>query len=139
MLLPKKVKHRKWHKNRRNMKTIGVDTRGTTLSFGQFGLKTASYARITSNQIESARKVISRSVGKTGRIWIRIFPDRPITAKPPEVPMGSGKGDVQGYCMEVKPGRVIFEIDGIAEDVAKEALRKASTKLPIKGKVVART
>ncbi|MEI6490299.1 MAG: 50S ribosomal protein L16 [bacterium] len=139
MLLPKKVKHRKWHKNRRNMKTIGVDTRGTTLSFGQFGLKTASYARITSNQIESARKVISRSVGKTGRIWIRIFPDRPITAKPPEVPMGSGKGDVQGYCMEVKPGRIIFEIDGIAEDVAKEALRKASTKLPIKGKVVART
>ena len=138
MLLPKKVKHRKWHKNRRNMKTIGVDTRGTTLSFGQFGLKTASYARITSNQIESARKVISRSVGKTGRIWIRIFPDRPITAKPPEVPMGSGKGDVQGYCMEVKPGRIIFEIDGIAEDVAKEALRKASTKLPIKGKVVAR-
>ncbi len=139
MLLPKKVKHRKWHRNRRNMKTIGVDTRGTTLSFGQFGLKTASYARITSNQIESARKVISRSVGKTGRIWIRIFPDRPITAKPPEVPMGSGKGDVQGYCMEVKPGRVIFEIDGIAEDVAKEALRKASTKLPIKGKVIART
>ena len=139
MLLPKKVKHRKWHKNRRNLKTIGVDTRGTTLSFGQFGLKTASYARITSNQIESARKVISRSVGKTGRIWIRIFPDRPITAKPPEVPMGSGKGDVQGYCMEVKPGRIIFEIDGIAEDVAKEALRKASTKLPIKGKVVSRT
>lgn len=139
MLLPKKVKHRKWHKNRRNMKTIGVDTRGTTLSFGQFGLKTASYARITSNQIESARKVISRSVGKTGRIWIRIFPDRPITAKPPEVPMGSGKGDVQGYCIEVKPGRIIFEVDGIDEPTAKEALRKASTKLPIKGKVVART
>lgn len=138
MLLPKKVKHRKWHKNRRNMKMIGVETRGTELNFCQFGLKTASYARITSNQIESARKVISRSVGKTGRIWIRIFPDRPITAKPPEVPMGSGKGDVQGYCMEVKPGRVIFEIDGIAEDVAKEALRKASTKLPIKGKVVTR-
>ncbi len=138
MLLPKKVKHRKWHKNRRNMKTIGVDTRGTTLSFGQFGLKTVSYARITSNQIESARKVIARSVSKTGRIWIRIFPDRPITAKPPEVPMGSGKGDVQGYCMEVKPGRVIFEIDGVTDEIAKEALRKAGTKLPIKSKIITR-
>ncbi|MEI8062099.1 MAG: 50S ribosomal protein L16 [bacterium] len=138
MLLPKKVKHRKWHKNRRNMKTIGVDTRGTTLNFGQFGLKTVSYARITSNQIESARKVIARSVSKTGRIWIRIFPDRPITAKPPEVPMGSGKGDVQGYCMEVKPGRIIFEIDGVTDEIAKEALRKAGTKLPIKSKIITR-
>ncbi len=139
MLLPKKVKHRKWHKNRRNMKMIGVETRGTELSFGSFGLKTVSYARITSNQIESARKVIARLVSKTGRIWIRIFPDRPITAKPPEVPMGSGKGDVQGYCMEVLPGRIIFEIDGVTDEIAKEALRKAGTKLPIKSKIISRS
>ena len=138
MLLPKKVKHRKWHKNRRNMKMIGIETRGTEVNFGQFGLKTTSYARITSNQLESARKVIARSVSKTGRIWCRIFPDRPITAKPPEVPMGSGKGDVQGYCFEVKPGRVIFEVDGVTDEVAKEALRKAGTKLPIKSKIVSR-
>jgi large subunit ribosomal protein L16 len=138
MLLPKKVKHRKWHKNRRNMKMVGIETRGTEVNFGQFGLKTTSYARITSNQLESARKVIARSVSKTGRIWCRIFPDRPITAKPPEVPMGSGKGDVQGYCFEVKPGRVIFEVDGVTDEVAKEALRKAGTKLPIKSKIVSR-
>ena len=138
MLLPKKVKHRKWHKNRRNMKMIGIETRGTEVNFGQFGLKTTSYARITSNQLESARKVIARSISKTGRIWCRIFPDRPITAKPPEVPMGSGKGDVQGYCFEVKPGRVIFEVDGVTDEVAKEALRKAGTKLPIKSKIVSR-
>jgi large subunit ribosomal protein L16 len=138
MLLPKKVKHRKWHRTRRNMAAIGVETRGTTVDFGQFGLKTTSYARITSNQLESARKVIARSITKTGRIWIRIFPDRPITKKPPEVPMGSGKGDVQGYCFEVKPGRVIFEVDGATEVVAKEALRKAGTKLPIKSKIIAR-
>jgi len=139
MLLPKKVKHRNWHSTRRNMKKIGVETRGITLSFGQFGLKSTSYSRVTSNQIESARKVLARSVSKTGRIWIRIFPDRPITKKPPEVPMGSGKGDVQGFCFEVKPGRVIFEIDGVTEPIAKEALRKAGTKLPLKTRVITRT
>ncbi len=138
MLLPKKVKHRKWHRTRRNLKVMGVETRGTTVDFGQFGLKSISYGRITSNQLESARKVIARSVSKTGRIWCRIFPDRPITKKPPEVPMGSGKGDVQGYCFEVKPGRVIFEIDGVTDVVGKEALRKAGTKLPVKSKIVTR-
>lgn len=138
MLFPKKVKHRKWQKNRQNPKFIGVETRGTTLSFGSFGLKAVSFENITSNQIESARKVIARSAGKTGRIWIRVFPDRPYTQKAAEVPMGSGKGDPQGFCFEVKPGRVIFEVDGIPEVEAREALRKAGTKLPLKTKVISR-
>ncbi len=138
MLFPKKVKHRKWQKNRQNPKTLGVETRGTTLSFGSFGLKAVSYQHITSNQIESARKVIARSAGKTGRIWIRVFPDRPFTKKAAEVPMGSGKGDPQGFCFEVRPGRVIFEVDGILDAEAKEALRKAGTKLPLKTKIISR-
>lgn len=138
MLLPKKVKHRKWHRMRRNMDKIGTETRGTTLAFGSFGLKTESYARITSNQIESARKAMSRKLTKAGRIWIRIFPDMPVTAKPPEVGMGKGKGDPQGYCAEVKPGRMIFEVDGIDAPTAREALRKAGTKLPVKVRIVSR-
>ena len=138
MLFPKKVKHRKWQKNRQNPKGLGNETRGTKLSFGSFGLKAVSYKHITSNQIESARKVISRSVGKTGRIWIRVFPDRPWTQKAAEVPMGKGKGEPQGFCFEVRPGRVLFEVDGIPEISAKEALRKAGTKLPMKTKVVSR-
>ncbi len=138
MLFPKKVKHRKWQKNRKNPKTTGIETRGTTLSFGSFGLKAVSYQHITSNQIESARKVIARSAGKTGRIWIRVFPDRPYTQKAAEVPMGSGKGDPQGFCFEVRPGRVIFEVDGILDAEAKEALRKAGTKLPLKTKIISR-
>ena len=138
MLFPKKVKHRKWQKNRQNAKGLGNETRGTKLSFGSFGLKAVSYEHITSNQIESARKVISRSVGKTGRIWIRVFPDRPWTQKAAEVPMGKGKGEPQGFCFEVRPGRVLFEVDGIPELAAKEALRKAGTKLPLKTKIVAR-
>jgi large subunit ribosomal protein L16 len=139
MLYPKKVKFRKWQKNRQNPKFIGPETRGTDLSFGSHGLKAITYAHLTSNQIESARKVIARSVGKTGRVWIRVFPDRPWTQKAAEVPMGKGKGDPQGFCVEIRAGRVIFEIDGIAEADAKEALRKAGTKLPLKSKVVTRT
>ncbi len=139
MLYPKKVKHRKWQKNRQNLKGIGNETRGTKLSFGSFGLKAVSYEHVTSNQLESARKVISRSVGKTGRIWIRVFPDRPWTQKAAEVPMGKGKGEPQGFCFEVRPGRVLFEVDGIPEAAAKEALRKAGTKLPLQTKVIART
>ena len=138
MLLPKKVKHRKWQRDRRNMKNIGVETRGISLSFGSYGLKSESYARVTSNQLESARKAMTRNLGKTGRVWIRIFPDRPYTAKPPEVGMGKGKGDPQGYSFEVKPGRVIFEVDGTTEAVAKESLRKAGTKLPVKTRIIAR-
>lgn len=140
MLFPKKVKHRKWHKTRRNPKTdLGkVESRGTEVSFGQYGLKATSYARIRSQQIEAARKAMVRSAGKTARAWIRIFPDRPYTAKAAEVPMGNGKGDLQGYEVEVYPGRVIFELDGVSEAQAKESLRKAGTKLPAKCKVVSR-
>jgi large subunit ribosomal protein L16 len=138
MLYPKKVKYRKWQKNRQNPKFLAPETRGTDLSFGSFGLKAVTYNHITSNQIESARKVIARSVGKTGRVWIRVFPDRPWTQKAAEVPMGKGKGDPQGFCVEIRPGRIIFEVDGIPEIEAREALRKAGTKLPLKGKVVSR-
>ena len=137
MLFPKKVKFRKWQKKRTKMDGR-VETRGTTVSFGSFGLKAEGLGRLTSNQIEAARKAASRQLGKTGRMWIRIFPDRPVTSKPAEVPMGGGKGDLQGYSIEVLPGRIIFEVDGAPEPVAKEALRKAGTKLPIKTRAVAR-
>lgn len=138
MLLPKKVKFRKWHTMRRNAKRGGVDSRGASVSFGSFGLKAIAPGRIRSNQIEAARKVASREAGKTGKLWIRIFPDRPYTAKPPEVGMGKGKGDPQGYSVEVRPGRVLFEVDGLPQAAAAEVLRKAGTKLPVKTKVVAR-
>lgn len=138
MLFPKKVKHRKWHTMRKNPKKIGVATRGVSVSFGSHGLKATSAARIRSNQIEAARKVLSRSVGKTGRLWIRIFPDMPYTKKPAEVKLGKGKGDLEGYVAPVLPGRVLFEVDGVSDAVAKEALRKAGTKLPVKTKIVAR-
>ncbi len=138
MLFPKKVKFRKWQKNRTNETSRRNATRGTTLSFGSHGLKAMTFAHVKSNQIEAARKVIARSLGKTGKTWIRIFPDRPITQKAAETPMGKGKGDLQGYCFDVEPGRIIFEVDGIGDAVASEALRKASTKLPLKAKVVTR-
>ena len=138
MLFPKKVKHRKWQTARRNPKRVGAASRGVNVSFGSAGLKAMTPGRIRSNQIESARKVLARSVSKVGKIWIRIFPDRPFTAKPAEVKLGKGKGDIQGYEVEVWPGRVLFEIDGLAEADAREALRKAGTKLPVKTKVVTR-
>ncbi len=139
MLFPKKVKHRKWHKMRKNKNHVfSPDTRGTTLSFGSFGLKSLGVVRLRSNQIEAARKVMSRSVTKAGKIWIRIFPDTPYTQKPPEVRMGQGKGDLQGYCAPIKSGRIIFEVDGVPEAIAREALRKAGTKLPVKTLIVAR-
>jgi len=123
---------------RSNPKTRTADTRGIKLSFGSFGLKSESQARVKSTQIESARKVISRTLTKTGKYWVRIFPDRPYTAKAAEVGMGKGKGDPQGYCFDVLPGRIIFEVDGAEEKVAREALRKAGTKLPIKTRIVGR-
>ena len=138
MLIPKKVKFRKWQTSRMNPKKVTPEVRGSKLSFGAYGLKAETGARVKSNQLESARKVASRTIGKTGRLWIRVFPDRPFTAKAAEVGMGKGKGDPQGYCFEVRPGRVIFEVDGITEAVAKEALRKAGAKLPIKTRVVSR-
>lgn len=139
MLFPKKVKYRKWHTFRKNPEKTGVASRGTTIAFGSHGLKALEGARIMSNQIESARKVISREIGKTGKMWIRIFPDMPLTKKPAEVKLGKGKGDLFGYCAPVKPGRVLFEVDGISGDMAHEALRKAGTKLPLKTKVVSST
>jgi len=138
MLFPKKVKFRKWHTMRRNPKRGGVAGRGITLAFGSHGLKAMTPGRIRSNQLESARKVVARSLGKTGKSWIRVFPDRPYTAKPAEVGMGKGKGDPQGYEVEVRPGRMLFEIDGLNDKDAREALRKAGTKLPVKSKVVSR-
>ncbi|MFA6095974.1 MAG: 50S ribosomal protein L16 [Candidatus Paceibacterota bacterium] len=138
MLLPKKVKYRKWHTMRKNPSKVGMDVRGSYLSFGSFGIKTLSAARIRSEQIESARKVISREIGKNGKLWIRIFPDMPYTSKPAEVKLGKGKGDPQGYCAPVKPGRIIFEVDGVEESIAREALRKAGTKLPIKSAIISR-
>ncbi|MCD8508079.1 MAG: 50S ribosomal protein L16 [Candidatus Pacebacteria bacterium] len=140
MLFPKKVKHRKWHTDRKNPNRVATRkaTRGTTLHFGSFGLKATSSARIKSNQIESSRKVISRTIGKLGQYWIRIFPDRPYTAKAAEVGMGKGKGDPQGFCFEVEPGRIMFEVDNVTEEVAREALRKAATKLPVTTKIVSK-
>ncbi|MEN9413689.1 MAG: ribosomal protein large subunit ribosomal protein [Candidatus Parcubacteria bacterium] len=114
------------------------DTRGITVAFGSHGLKAMTPARITSNQIESARRALTRAAGKTAKVWVRIFPDRPFTRKAAEVGMGSGKGDVAGYVCEVRPGRILFEIDGAPEAMAREALRKAGTKLPVTAKVVAR-
>lgn len=138
MLFPKKVKHRKWQTGRKNAKKVMVETRGITVAFGSYGLKAITGHRIQSNQIESARKIIARSVSKVGKLWVRVFPDRPYTQKAAEVPMGKGKGDPEGYCFEVKPGRVLFEIDGVTEAVAREALRKAGTKLPVKTRIVTR-
>lgn len=136
MLFPKKVKHRKWQTARRNPNKIGLASRGTKIQNGTHGLKAMTSARITSNQIESARKVLTRETGKFGKYWIRIFPDRPITRKAAEVGMGKGKGDPQGFCVEVLPGRIMFEVAGVSEAVAREALRKAGTKLPVKVKIV---
>lgn len=138
MLFPKKVKHRKWQRKRINPERSLVATRGVHVAFGSHGLKATSYARVRSNQIEAARRVISRTLGKTGKVWIRIFPDRPFTQKAAEVGMGKGKGDVQGYEVEVLPGRIMFEIDGVSDTVAREALRKAGAKLPLKSKAVVR-
>ncbi len=140
MLFPKKVKHRKWFTMRTHpvKEANHVETRGIDLAFGSFGLKAMKYARITSNQIEAARKVMSRYASKSGKVWIRIFPDHPFTQKPAEVKMGKGKGDPVGFIAEVKPGRILFEIDGVEPTVAQEALRKAGTKLPVKSRVVGR-
>ena len=140
MLFPNKTKHRKWQTGRRNPKKLStkVETRGVKVSFGSFGLKAEGHSRITSNQIEAARKAIKRHVGKTGKVWIRIFPDRPITRKAAEVGMGKGKGNPEGFVTDVYTGRILFEVDGAPEEVCREALRKGGTKLPVKTKVVAR-
>ena len=139
MLSPKKAKFRKWQTGRKNPARLQLpETRGISVAFGAFGLKAMTPARITSNQLEAARRALTRAAGKTAKVWTRVFPDRPITQKAAEVGMGSGKGDVQGYVVEVRPGRVIFEVDGAPEAMAREALRKAGTKLPLRGRVIAR-
>lgn len=139
MLFPKKVKHRKWQTGRLSEARRELpDTRGVSVAFGSYGLKATTPARVRSNQIEAARRVISRTLGKTGKIWIRIFPDHPMTKKAAEVPMGKGKGDPEYFMFEVHPGRILFEIDGVPEDIAKEAMRKAAAKLPLKAKFVRR-
>ena len=138
MLFPKKVKYRKWHTMRKDMTLAKPDTRGTTLSYGSYGLKALTAGRIKSNQLEAGRKAMSRQLTKTAKAWIRIFPDRPYTAKAAEVGMGKGKGDPQGFCFEIRPGRLIYEVDGMDEKLSREALRKAGTKLPVKTKIVSR-
>jgi large subunit ribosomal protein L16 len=139
MLFPKKVKHRKWQTQRLSEKRLNrPDTRGISVVFGSYGLKALTPARITSNQIEAARKVLTRATAKTGKLWIRIFPDRPVTAKPAEVGMGSGKGDPKHYVFQVRPGRVLFEMDGVDEKIARAHLRQAGMKLPMKTVIVTR-
>lgn len=140
MLFPKKVKHRKWQTGRKSPERLArPDTRGTTVAFGTHGLKATTAARLTSNQIEAARKVLTRYTAKGGKLWIRVFPDRPITKKPAEVGMGSGKGDPQYFVFEVRPGRVLFELDGVADAEAREAMRLAGGKLPMKTTVIVRS
>src|SRR3989344_3112356 len=136
MLIPKKVKHRKWHKGRSRKRNIEV--RGVELSFGTHGLKALEAGWINSRQIEAARKAMSNFIKREGKIWIRIFPDKPITQRPPEVTMGGGKGSVEYYVFPVRPGRVLFEMDGVPETIAVQALRLAGHKLPIKTRVIAK-
>ncbi len=134
MLEPKKVKYRKRQKGR----TRGAAYRGSSLTFGDFGLKALEPCRLTARQIEAARVALTRHIRRSGRVWIRIFPDKPITTKPAETRMGKGKGNPSGWVAVVKPGRILYEMEGVAEEVAREALRLASHKLPIATKLVVR-
>lgn len=134
MLQPKKTKYRKGHKGRIH----GVAKGGATLAFGEFGLKAMAPDRITARQIEAARRAIARAMKRQGKVWIRIFPDVPVSKKPLEVRMGSGKGSPEFWVARVKPGRILFELDGVSVDVAKQALALAAMKLPIQTKFVAR-
>ena len=134
MLLPKRVKYRRVHRGR----LTGTATRGNTVTYGDFGLQALEPAWITSNQIEAARIAMTRYIKRGGKVWIKIFPDKPITEKPAETRMGSGKGSPEYWVAVVKPGRVMFEIGGVAEETAREALRLAMHKLPVQCKIVAR-
>jgi len=130
IMMPKKVKHRKWRKRTPE----GIETRSTELAFGSFGLKSLGTKRLTSRQIEAARRIIIRYLKKGGKLWIRIFPDRPVTKKGTEVPMGGGKGSVDHYVFPIRPGRIIFELEGLPEEQAREAFKMAADKLPVKTK-----
>lgn len=134
MLIPKKVKHRKWQKGR--SKNRAVETRGLTLAYGKYGLRALEGTWLNSRQIEAARRTISNFIKREGRLWVRVFPDKPVTKRPPEVTMGGGKGSVDHYVFVVRPGRILFEMDGVKPEVAKEALRLAGFKLPVKTRVV---
>lgn len=134
MLIPKKVKHRKWQKGRSLDRK--VESRGTAISYGQYGLKATEAARLTSRQIESARRTVTHFLKRQGRLWIRVFPDKPITKRPPETTMGGGKGSVDHYVFPVRPGRIILEVDGVSEVTAREAFRRAGHKLPFKTCVI---
>lgn len=134
MLLPKRVKHRKWHKPRH--RATGIASRNNTLAFGSFGLMTEDFGWVTSRQLEAARRVLTRYVRRGGKIWTRIFPDRPVTKKGNEVPMGGGKGSPDHYVATVKPGTVLFEMEGVLEKDAQEALVLAGHKLPVHGKFI---
>ena len=135
MLMPKRVKYRRVHRGRMTGKAM----RGNTLAYGEFGLQAMEPGWITSNQIEAARIAMTRFTKRSGQVWIKIFPDKPVTKKPAETRMGSGKGSPEYWVSVVKPGRVMFEIAGVSEEIAREALRLASHKLPIKTKVITRT
>jgi len=135
MLQPKNTKFRKQHK----LRNTGLATRGNNVSFGEFGLRATGRGRITARQIEAARRTISRLVKRGGRLWIRIFPDKPITQKPLEVRMGSGKGNVEYWVCQIQPGRMLYEIEGVPEEVAREAFTLAASKLPIATQFVVRT
>ncbi|MGB3719879.1 MAG: 50S ribosomal protein L16 [Proteobacteria bacterium] len=134
MLQPKRTKFRKAHKGRIHGQAKG----GTTLNFGSYGLKALEPERVTARQLEAARRAITRHMKRAGRVWIRVFPDIPVTKKPAEVRMGSGKGSPELWICRVKPGRIMFELDGVPDDVAREALALGAAKLPIKTKVVTR-
>lgn len=135
MLQPKRTKFRKQFKGRND----GVATRGVKVSFGEYGLKAVEYGNITARQIEAARRAMSRHIKRGGKVFIRLFPDKPMTKKPLEVRMGSGKGSVEYWVAQVQPGRMMFEIEGVPEDLAREALNLAAAKLPVKSIFVART
>ena len=134
MLMPKRVKYRRVHRGRMKVKAL----RGNTLTYGEYGLQALEPCWMTANQIESARRAMTRYVKRGGNIWIKVFPDKPVTAKPAETRMGSGKGSPEYWVAVVKPGRILFEMGGVSEDVAKEAMRLAAHKLPIKTKFVVR-
>ncbi|MDP3727557.1 MAG: 50S ribosomal protein L16 [bacterium] len=132
MLQPKKVKHRKWFKGR----SRGVERRGTDLAFGSYGLKAEEARWLTSRQIEAARRAITHYIQRGGKVWIRVFPDKPVTRKPPEVTLGGGKGAVDHYVFPVRPGRILFEMDGVTPEIASEALRRAAAKLPVRTRII---
>lgn len=134
MLMPKRIKWRKQHRGRMR----GTPLRGSRVAFGEFGLQALAPAWITSRQIEAARIAITRSLGRSGKVWIRVFPDKPVTIKPAETRMGKGKGNPEFWVVVVKPGRILFEIEGVLQDAAREAMRLASHKLPIKTRFVER-